>query len=71
MASRDLDPGTNTPRGTNEGKKEWKVQSFVEQRDGVWPKEGRHILAQYDDDTIVVYQAFSPAIADYAVTHQK
>lgn len=35
------------------------------------PKEGRHILAQYDDDTIVVYQAFCPEIAEYAVKNQK
>jgi hypothetical protein len=31
-----------------------------------WPKEGRHILAQFDDDTIIVYQAYCPAIGLYA-----
>ncbi|XP_062620152.1 uncharacterized protein LOC134281736 [Saccostrea cucullata] len=31
-----------------------------------WPKEGRHILAQYDDNTIIVYQAFRKEIAEYA-----
>jgi hypothetical protein len=36
-----------------------------------WPTSGRHILAQYDDDTIIVYQAYSPAIADWAVAHQQ
>lgn len=51
--------------------KQWKVKSYVEQRDKDWPKEGRHILAQYDDDSIVVYQAYCPEIADYAVKHQK
>lgn len=51
--------------------KEWKVQSYVEQRDKEWPKRGRHILAQYDDDSVVVYQAFRPEIADYAVEHQR
>lgn len=35
-----------------------------------WPKTGRYILAQYDDETVVVYQAFTHAIADYAVQHQ-
>lgn len=35
----------------------------------VWPKEGRHILAQYDDDTIIVYQAFRPSIGHYAAEH--
>lgn len=28
-----------------------------------WPKTGRHILAQYDDQTIVLYQAYRPACA--------
>ena len=35
-----------------------------------WPKEGRHILAQYDEKTILVYQAYSPAIGKYAAQHQ-
>lgn len=36
-----------------------------------WPASGRCILAQHDDDTVVVYQAFRPAIADHAVAHQR
>jgi hypothetical protein len=32
----------------------------------VWPKEGRHILAQFDNDTVIVYQAYRPAIGRYA-----
>jgi hypothetical protein len=32
-----------------------------------WPSSGRHILAQFDATTIVVYQAFDPGIADEAV----
>ena len=35
----------------------------------VWPKEGRHILAQFDDDTVIVYQAYRPAIGRFAATH--
>jgi hypothetical protein len=35
-----------------------------------WPKTGRHILAQFDAETIVVYQAYKPAIAKFAVEHQ-
>lgn len=42
---------------------------YTEQRSR-WPHEGRHILAQYDDDNIIVYQAYNPAIAEWAVTHQ-
>lgn len=36
-----------------------------------WPADGRHILAQYDDTSLVVYQAYRPAIADFAVKHQR
>ena len=35
----------------------------------VWPKTGRHILAQYDDDSVVVYQAYTPTISRYAIEH--
>jgi hypothetical protein len=34
-----------------------------------WPRSGRHILAQYDADSIVVYQAYKPAIGHYAAEH--
>lgn len=34
-----------------------------------WPASGRHILAQFDEQTIIVYQAYSPAIGHYAVQH--
>ena len=34
-----------------------------------WPTEGRHILAHYDADTIVVYQAYRPSIGHYAIKH--
>jgi hypothetical protein len=32
-----------------------------------WPQTGRHILAQFDDDTIIVYQAYCPSIGRFAV----
>ena len=35
----------------------------------VWPKEGHHILAQYDDDTIIVYQAYRPSIGQFVVNN--
>jgi hypothetical protein len=34
-----------------------------------WPSEGKHILAHYDADSIVVYQAYRPSIGHYAVKH--
>lgn len=35
-----------------------------------WPVNGQHILANYDRDSIVVYQAYRDEIADYALSHQ-
>jgi hypothetical protein len=32
-----------------------------------WPQTGRHILAQFDDETIIVYQAYRPEIGNVAV----
>ena len=31
-----------------------------------WPGSGRHILAQFDADSVVVYQAYRPAIGNFA-----
>jgi len=36
-----------------------------------WPKTGRHILAQFDADSIVVYQAYRPSIGRFAAEHQR
>lgn len=33
------------------------------------PKSGCHIVAQYDDNGVVVYQAYRPAIAHFAIQH--
>jgi hypothetical protein len=35
----------------------------------VWPRAGRHILAQYDEHSVIVYQAYRYAIGRYAVEH--
>src|SRR5215475_11989090 len=34
-----------------------------------WPAEGRHILAHYDDHTIIVYQAYRPSIGRFTIEH--
>lgn len=34
-----------------------------------WPRSGFHILAQYDADSIVVYQAYRPSIGHFADQH--
>ncbi len=36
-----------------------------------WPPAGRHILAQFDANSIVVYQAYNPDIAAAAVADQR
>lgn len=36
-----------------------------------WPQTGQHILAQFDEDSIVVYQAYRSSIALYAVANQR
>ena len=48
-----------------------KVRSYQEQNRDVWPKAGQHILANFDQKTIVVYQALSPEIAEYAAKHDQ
>jgi hypothetical protein len=36
-----------------------------------WPQDGRHILAHYDDDTIVVYQAYKPSTRDHSLARSQ
>src|SRR5215468_6730798 len=44
------------------------TEPYLVQKDR-WPKTGRHILAQYDDEAIVVYQAYRPSIGHFAAQH--
>ncbi len=44
------------------------TQSYVEQA-ARWPRAGRHILAHFDASSVIVYQAYRPSIARYAVEH--
>lgn len=34
-----------------------------------WPQQGKVILAQYDDSSVTVYQAYCPSIGHYAARH--
>ena len=34
-----------------------------------WPRTGQHILAQYNDSSVVVYQAYRPSIGHFAAQH--
>lgn len=44
------------------------LAKYVEQQER-WPRTGRHILAQYDADGVIVYQAYRPSIGRYAAEH--
>src|SRR4051812_31774232 len=37
----------------------------------VWPSGGRHILAQFDESTMIVYQAYRHTIGRFAAEHGK
>jgi hypothetical protein len=45
-----------------------RFEQYVDQL-ASWPASGRHILAQFDEQSIVVYQAYRPAIGHYAAKH--
>ncbi|XP_060069456.1 uncharacterized protein LOC132549532 [Ylistrum balloti] len=47
------------------------VMEQYEKQKRCWPQVGRHILATFDEDTLVVYQAYKPSIAQYAVENQR
>ncbi len=44
------------------------TEPYIEQAKQ-WPKSGRHILAQADKESVIVYQAYRPSIGRYAVKH--
>lgn len=44
------------------------LESFREQS-ARWPASGRHVLAQFDDESVVVYQAYRESIGRYAAEH--
>lgn len=45
-----------------------KIADYQEQKDS-WPSSGRHILAQFDDESIIVYQAYKPSIGKFAAAN--
>ena len=44
------------------------LEPYLDQK-ARWPKQGRHILAQFDAESVVVYQAYNPAIGHFAARH--
>jgi hypothetical protein len=51
-------------------KKQFRTQNYDQQMD-IWPTSGKHIMAQYDDYCIVLYQAFNSKIASWVVENQR
>lgn len=47
-----------------------KIEKYNYQQ-SLLPSQGKHIIAQSDDETITVYQAYNNAIANFAVANQK
>lgn len=46
-----------------------KVKKYIEQL-SEWPKSGCHIMAQYDDEKVIVYQAYRKEIGEFAINNQ-
>jgi hypothetical protein len=44
------------------------TEPYLDQRTR-WPTSGRHILAQFDAESVVVYQAYRPEIGHFAARH--
>lgn len=48
---------------------ELKLKKYKEQLQD-WPQKGYHIMAQYDDEKIIVYQSYRKEIGDFAIKNQ-
>ena len=46
-----------------------RINNYQKQKQD-WPQEGKHILAQYDNDSIVVYQAYRKSIGQFTAKNQ-
>ncbi len=46
-----------------------KLKKYREQLED-WPQKGHHIMAQYDEEKIIVYQSYKKRIGDFAVKNQ-
>lgn len=46
-----------------------KLKKYKEQLQD-WPKEGHHIMAQYDEKKIIVYQSYRKEIGEFALKNQ-
>lgn len=46
-----------------------KIEYYEKQKQR-WPENGKHIMAQFDDKSIIVYQSYRPEIGNFAAKHQ-
>lgn len=46
-----------------------KLELYNKQKD-IWPEKGKHILAQFNKDEIIVYQSYRKEIGLFAAKHQ-
>ncbi|WP_428740137.1 DUF4291 family protein, partial [Sulfurimonas sp.] len=49
-------------------KDNFEIEGYLQQASR-WPSEGKVILAQYDAESITVYQAYNKSIGHYAAEH--
>jgi len=47
-----------------------KTEKYIDQKNRL-PQTGRQIIGGIENNSLIVYQAFNPAIADYAIRHQQ
>lgn len=55
--------------GSDVGQPPLPVEPHLAQQSLHWPRDGEHVLAHFDDRSIVVYQAYRPSIGRYALEH--
>ena len=46
-----------------------KTKLYIEQQKD-WPQTGQHIMAQYNEESVIVYQSYRPEIGLYAAKNQ-
>jgi len=46
-----------------------KIELYEKQKQR-WPEKGKHIMAQFDDESIFVYQSYRPEIGNFAAKNQ-
>ena len=46
-----------------------RLENYYKQKEN-WPKDGKHIMAQFDNESVIVYQAYRPQIGKFAAKHQ-